>query len=546
MKNFSVGLALLALLGSIPAAWAGPSAPPSRPTALVPLNPEGLGFELRLPEGKTRFQQGETIPIRLIFSNRGPQTLCLDTFYYSPPSMAVFATFAVSPQDGATTPFGDLPPETAFSYNGPGPARPRILSDKPTEVTLVLNEYVRFDRPGTFQIRATTNHVFAVAKGQPAPSEGSFFGRGESVSSSPLSIEIVPADPKWQQDQVKAWHTFWAKQKPGSMEWDTPPGVQRPANDLRFLNTRPAAQAIIERLGQDEFPRSSGSESYFWRSGLIGVSDRFWLIGAMKEAMRRPNYPVTQGFLDNLATLQALYHVARPKKETPNGKFWKATEKASLANWQGAFAALTSKQGRARAMTIHSLLESGWESRFEKAPEIKARLDRLVEMVPAVFKELPPLPQQYLLDDSDSNNEWKRVKNPRFVGPLVREWKTVPHSEGWEMERGDLILRHIYELDSKVGRALILQEMGSSQPRASFEVLSLLNDRYLPQLQNIWWTHLNSNEADQDMAALLIGRYATPALKTKVQKEYAQRKRDNLLSFDVNRGLRRYLAKVAG
>ncbi|BCM89445.1 hypothetical protein IAD21_01291 [Abditibacteriota bacterium] len=550
MKLFTRGLTLLGLLASIPSTRADSRTNP--PIA------DGLRFELRLPEGKTRFQQGETIPIRLLFSNRSPQTLCLDTFHNSPPlNMAVFASFEVSPGEGATNPLGDLPTETGYRnglFNGPPPPVPQVLSEKPIEVPLVLNEYIRFDRPGTFQICATTNYVFAVAPGQPIPTQGSFFGRGPSVSSIPLPIEIVPANPTWQQEQIKLWRDFWAKQKQSSVsyEWYTPIGVHPPTNDLRFLNTQSSAQTIIEHQRQDIYPPRSSTEADFWRSGLIGFSDRLWLIGAMKTAIKEPDYPVTQGFLDNLATLQALYHQTQTGPTPVTDLIWKAKAKATLANWQLTFNYLTSKKGVARAITVHSLLELACHSEAAKAPQVRQKLPHLVTMVPDVFNDLPELPQHCLLvDQYDSMygvGEWNLIKSPRLVAPLVREWQKVPHAEEREMwmqmRTGDLILRHLYELSPKTTRPLILKEMAAPQPRASFKVLSLLEDKYLLQLQNIWWAHLNSNGANQDTAALLIGRYADSSLKARVEREYARRKRDKTISYEVGVGLSRYLARV--
>ncbi|RYX81815.1 hypothetical protein EON83_22410 [bacterium] len=538
MKKFSAAVTAGLLVGLVPVAQAEPAAKPLTPSAPIPVDPAGLDFELHT--AKTTFQKGETIRVNLLFSNHGTQTLCLNTFHFPPPNWAVFGSFEASPKEETSNPLGDLPPEKSFNYSGPGPARPQLLTENPFGVTLALNAYIRFNNPGEYKIRATTNRVFAIPDGQPLPEQGSFFGGTQTVTSKPLSIEIVPATPEWQQQQVAAWQTYWSKQKPGDMEWITPVGVQRPQNDIRFLNTYAAVEALIERLGQDEFPRSSGSEAYYWRPGLIGFPNRLWLIAAMKDAIKRPDYPVTQGLLDNLATLQALYHVSHTGKETPTNQFWQVNENSDAANWQLTLASLPQKKGRARAMTVHSLLESVWFSNLSKAPQPKQQLPRLVALVPDIFNDLPNLPQQYLLD----KDNWKQVKSPRFVEPLLQEWKTVPHAQGWAMERGNLILRRLYELNPTITRPLILREMAAPQPRVSFEVLALLDDKVLPQLQNLWWTHLNSNGPDHDIAALLIGRYATTALKGKVQKEYAERKRNGMLSFDVNRGLRNYLVRI--
>ncbi len=298
---------------------------------------------------------------------------------------------------------------------------------------------------------------------------------------------------------------------------------------------------MIDRLGQDIAPRSSGSEAYFWRLGLTGFSDRAWLIEAMKSAIARPDYAITQGFLDNLDTLQGLQSDALQQPAA----FSSQPSDAQLADWNLAFAALGPKKGRARAMTVHSLLESAWGSNLKKVTIVQQRLPRLVEMVPDIFNDLPILPQQSLLAIYGHSDEWTRIKSPRMAAPLRRLWDVTPlkHNESIHYF-ANAILRRLYEVDPETGRALILREMAAPHPKVSFEVLALLPDKRLPQLQNLWLSHLNQDGEDQDIAALLIGRYATEAIKTQVKAEYVQLQRNKMLSSSMNQGLSRYLARV--
>jgi len=534
-------VATLALLCLVQSAHSQTLSPPS-----VPIVPEGLRFELRLPDGKTQFQMGETIPVRLLFSNVGKQTLALNTFAESPPSMATFAAFSVEPPNGAVNPLGDLPKVTGFAYEGPGPERPKLLTEKPQEVALVLNEYLRFDHAGTYIVRATTNKVFAVPEGKPLPRQGFFFGGGSAVTSLPMTLQIVPADPKWQAEQVEAWRSLWAKQTldKSGYGWRTPEGVSTPTNDLRFLNTRAAALAMIDRMGQDVAPRSSGSEAYYWRSGLVGFSDRSWLIGAMKDAMKRPDYAITQGFLDNLATLEELQRGGKYIKQA----FLDVSPFAAQleeTNWNLAYAALPAKKGAVRALTLHTLLETAWLSSWSKSPQVKARLPQLVTQVPDFFGDLPLLPQQYLLGIYGNSDEWNRIKSPRMVAPLRHLWAGLPVQPSvYYRYLPNAVARRLYELDPQGTRILLLKEMALPYPRVSFEALSLVNDRRLPQLQNLWLANLNTNGADQDTAAQLIGRYATKALQPQIQKEYAQRKREDKFSTPIDKALRRFLARA--
>ncbi len=513
----------------------------------VSANPAGLEFTLKLPAGKTSFMQGETIPLSLSFVNTGPQKLYLREFYQPPPSLLPFASFVVEPKEGTSNPLGDLPTPTSISVNGylPPPVRLEAIA---TQELFLLNEYVRFDRPGTYTIRAVTSRIFARPEGT-APPRSSIFSAGKAIisTSEPISLRIIPADPKWQAEQVEAWRAFWAKQKADFVRLGgrTALDTVRPANDLRYLNTRAAAQAMIDRLGQDELPRSSNSEAYFWQAGLVGFSDRPWLIEAMKSAMKRPDYPVTQGFLDNLATLETLQAAAMGIKQQPANLFAQSSLAADEERWNLALASLDPKKGRARAMTVHSLLESAWYSPLQKVPEVQKRLPLLVAQVPDIFDDLPPTAQQNLLAIYGHSDEWTRIKSPHMAAPLRQLWNTTPVARNDSYHYfPNAILSHLYEVDPAAGRALILKEMAAPIPRVSFEVLSLLPDERLPQLQKLWLAHLSENGADQDTAAMLIGRYATEALKPQVQKEFAERQRNHMFSVSTQRGLERYLSRV--
>lgn len=519
----------------------------SESAALVSANTAGLEFTLKLPAGKTSFMQGETIPLSLSFVNNGPQKLYLREFYQPPPSFLPFASFVVEPKEGTSNPLGDLPVPTFISIAGAIPL-PVRLAAIPTQEPFLLNEYVRFDLPGTYTIRAVTSRVFARPEGT-APPLSSIFPAGKAIisTSEPISLRIVPADPKWQAEQVQAWRAFWAKQKADFVRLGgrTALDTVRPANDLRFLNTRAAAQAIIDRLGQDEFPRSSNSEAYFWQAGLVGFSDRPWLIEAMKSAMKRPDYPVTQGFLDNLATLKTLQAAAMGIKQQPANFFAQSSLAADEEGWNLALASLDPKKGRARAMTVHSLLESAWYSPLQKVPEVQKRLPLLVAQVPDIFDDLPPTAQQNLLDIYGHPGAWPRIKSPRMAAPLRQLWNAMPITRNDSYHYfPNAILSHLYEVDPAAGRALILKEMAAPTPRVSFEVLSLLPDKRLPQLQKLWLAHLSENGADQDTAAMLIDRYANDDIKPQVQKEFADRQRNHMFSVSTQQGLERYLSRV--
>ncbi len=540
--------ALLALRGAARAQSAPAIAAPEPPPNMSLETPPGLEFKLSSPVGKTSFRIGETIELQLSFSNKGESKFYLDQFYREPLTLKPLALFEVEPKTGTRDPLGGVPAPTSLAIMGNIPA-PLLLSAQPTVNRFALNQYVRFEAPGTYTIRAKTARVFA-SDDAGKPPRGSVFvasPNAKFIVSQPLTIEITPADAAWQAEQIAAWRALWGAQKRADYGWTTPPGTAMPAGDLRFFDTRAAALAMIERLGQDDYARSSGSEAYFWRSGLLGFSDRLWLIGAMKAAIERPDYAVTQGFLGTLAELQSLYHLAPVNGRAPRPAFGAGVERATAQNWDLAYRALAAKSGRARLVSLYALMETAWngDTALAQTPAVRAGLPRLQAQVPQVFADLPPIAQQYLLDDRFNADAWARVKSPRFAPVLKRAWDELPPPNGsYYRPFADAVLHRFYETDPINGRAAIAREMAAANPRATFAALAQLPDKTLPALQEIWWRHLNQNGADQDTAALLIGRYADETLRARVKKEFDQRLSGKLLSSDVAKGLRQYLGRV--
>lgn len=276
----------------------------------------------------------------------------------------------------------------------------------------------------------------------------------------------------------------------------------------------------------------------------------------MRRAIARPDYPVTQGLLETLTLLRAL----ELKKRDPASL--SDVEKAALnarsdrfqavfespihavqdqllpTNWNRAADALGAKTGRAHAMTIHSLLELAWGNPLLDKTQ---RTRDLQTQVPAIYRDLPPLPQQYLLD----GREWPRIKSPAMRAPLFEVWKSLSPRENDYPYLADAVFTRISELAPLEGRALALREMGAPLPRVSTKILLKLPGGDLPQFDQIWLKTLTTNGNGQDDAALLIGRFASPAIQTEVRRIYEARRREKMLSFDVNRGLQTYLRRVA-
>lgn len=500
-------------------------------------NPPGVTCTLRALDGKTRFQQGATIRLAAAFSSDRPGYKLI-RYDDGRRGMSPFGTIHVAPQEGVADPLADLPPPHGWSYSGPPPPAPVVLSDKPFEMPLVLNEWLRFDRPGAYRVYVTTRRVLPDT-GKPAGDGFSgMLGPGPrfETTSDILQLEIVPADPTCARTQVEAQKSRWADR---TQHYTAQPRLE---GEVQYLGTPEAAQAILEQMGDSSRPRSSADESWFWRPALVAFPDRDWLIAEMQRTLVRPDYAVTQGFLTSLALLSAQRRMPHPagadatpphytrnaqgkwvSQPTPPQRLqsdWEerldqAQTGMLRAAWQRLAQAVAAKLPAARAVSLHTLLELAWlNHRLGEDARVQARVPQLVTWLAPVFDRLPPLPQGYLL-----GNEWPNIKSRAFLPALLRLWNAAQLlRDGQRPDLSDLILRRIHELSPQTGRAFILNEMISPRPRVSFAALRILPDTALPTLDEKLVDNLEHRRSNDELPALLIARYASPAAAPRLQK----------------------------
>ncbi|PQV65521.1 hypothetical protein B1R32_101263 [Abditibacterium utsteinense] len=518
--------------------------------AALALNAPGLVFKLSLPQGKTRFQIGEVIPVTLNFSNLGAQPLQLVRFVQGEHN---FAQFEVDPREGVTDPLGEIPPPTYIASTGPPPPARLALDANSHIETVSINETLRFDRPGIYRLYA---HTWRVFPGAPLKKKSPFSlppstPRTESTSNV-IQFEIVPTDLNWAHAEVQAQRALWKQPQ----RWFED---RLEAPSFRYLQTPEAMDAIIERLGTGESPRSSEDETYRWQLSLVGYTNRPALINAMRRAIARPDYTVSQGLLDTLTLLRALEIQKKPNaarlelqkaalktkskglQSLMEGPLYPLQSQLLIEDWQRAKIALSHKTGRARAMTVHSLLELAWHNPTLAKKVGAARIEDLQVQVPSIFSDLPELPQQYLL----GKTEWPRIQSPAMKAPLIALWNNLPPRDGYYADFADSVLERILEVAPAQGRALALREMVALPPRVSNRALLKLPGGDLPQFDQIWLHFLTTNGNAQEDAALLIGRFGSPAIKREVQRIYEERRRDKMLSSDVSQGLQTYLKRAA-
>ena len=191
------------------------------------LHAQSPSFKIATATGKTTFFMGERIPLVLSFT--GPADtydISLFNFGRGGDPLGLLDTFEITPVDGwsdslaayfAFTPFGCC-----------GAKQSGTLSAKPTTLNVNLNEWARFDEPGTYTVSILSHRVTLVGHGQ--------YGRRSdpiNLRSNLLQLHIVAATAEWQRTTLKsALHVLGL---PHETDGKTPPERRAAIEDLRYL-----------------------------------------------------------------------------------------------------------------------------------------------------------------------------------------------------------------------------------------------------------------------------------------------------------------------
>ncbi len=154
----------------------------------------GIKLTLGLPEGRLQFRPGEIIPIELEFSSAAPKRFSVDGATYDRSGRLTIDEFVIDRIDEVSDPmldyFGSI-----GGYIGGGIRRTGLLGEKPFAVKLELNEWFRFDKPGTYTLTVKSRRVTdeSVTPHSVVP-----------VESNTVTFEILQRDATWEASELDA------------------------------------------------------------------------------------------------------------------------------------------------------------------------------------------------------------------------------------------------------------------------------------------------------------------------------------------------------
>lgn len=471
--------------------------------AQSPASPE---FKIATATGKTTFFLGERIPLVLSFT--GPaDTYNISLFNFGRGGDALgLDTFEITPIDGWSDSLAAYFAFTPFFCCGA--KQSGTLSAKPTTLNVNLNEWARFDEPGTYTVSIVSHRVTLTEHGQ-------FNRRPAQISlrSNPLQLHIVAAAAEWQRTTLKsALHVLGL---PHETDGQTPPERRAAIEDLRYLASAEAIPVLATNLRDDR----PDLEQDAVRS-LIGLPrfKRDAALAAMNHLIDDPVFPVSADFLNALPFLE-LENESLPTREMSQEEIEAVVtahqmkvEPIATATWERVAQALPRKIEPARGVTAQTLVALAPEN---SSPTATAQLG---EILRESFPALSPYDKARLLSDS-----WDTIGSRTLVPQLSALAKAPPSD--LDSTFGFISLRAIaferwYEFEPENATREILRQIGSATPTLKASDINYLPEPSLPQFEMLWAHAFNSGDPNDssvcDLFGPLLVRFGTGAAAQQI------------------------------
>ena len=457
-------------------------------------------LQVRTVEGQALYHVGERIPLELSFTGPENKRFEINMARYDRSGRMAYEEFNVAPASGWADPlqeyFGSSGTFMAGGLTGFAP-----LSAKPIVINLNLNEWVRFDRPGTYTIVVVSHRVSDVSSGRGSP----FSAQSLGLTSNPIHLRIIPATKGWERAKLAEILTeLGANSKTPGTE---PDSLKAAIADLRFLGTAAAARVMAQHLREDE--PSLMNECAL---GLDGLREKLHPIAlaAMNRLIDDPDFPVSGWFLNTMSVLQLNDADDPAVQREDRGRL-------TDTDWALALQGLSAKEGKARAVTAQTLLSSHPK---QIAAQQKAELGRVLA---ANLKDLPTEKQV-----AELRYGWDVLRSADLLPTLELLAKTPLENPGSnEMnsyttrELKSAALERWFELDPESAHDEALRQIGSPDPSLTADSLAFLPGEKLPQFERLWADAFMATDDYQREAvfASLMARFGTGSAVAEVRQK---------------------------
>ena len=454
--------------------------------------PDRLTLELKLP--KSTFYQGEIIPATLLFSSTSTNLYHMWIGNYDRSGRIPDIGFHSESESGEPVPD---PLQWYLERGGIGGGMGNEMNLGEWSITLPANQWLRFERAGTYRLYAWSNRP--KSKGKEDLEEET---TGIDLVSDIVTIKITPL-PNAQEKAVieKALAAMSSGDENESRE---------AARALRYMQTPAARHAALSLLGsRDDFEASMA---------LIGAPDPGQEAPILLDAACQPDFAVS----DNVVSLYAILKSPRLDTQAPpedrHRQLLNSNEKARADMLSTVRKVIAQKQGEALLTSLLTLLSANPEDQ-DLRKMLLANMDKMTETQIRFIIRL-----------------WdKKIGGEDFL-PILRMAATEPR---WSPAALGLLAR----IAPDEARPLIIEDISREKPRYVglshwLKPLTELPDRQLPELDHVLHSKLIGKDPDLFIVIQLIDRYATTNLLADVVAIYSTK--EGRWACDIQNSALRY------
>lgn len=349
---------------------------------------QAVSVELKTKTGRNQFHVGEVILLDLLFVASTPDAYERNGGKAFPEPYPMPDTFLVEPQEGWIDPLGDY--RKAFfkaMHSGHFPiaesrlSAEHVLGLEPYVFSLILNDYVRFFRPGRYILQVQDSGVTPVAAQSGAPQQ-------LVLTSNRLELDILPADSEWQQNLLREALDALAQLQEAI---DSHARSHRSSLDescvgLRALGVPAAGTAMVDSLrNEDLFSHCS------FQAGILEFPDPKFILVRLRKRFNDPDFPVTYTFFNTMAMVSLM------AEGHSDHLFGPGQEKIDRRLEQQLVSVISLKRNQAKAESISTLVKTCFAAygsdtgEFARVPREPYRLNsRVLQIATANSEQLSP------------------------------------------------------------------------------------------------------------------------------------------------------------
>lgn len=379
----------------------------------------------------------------------------------------------------------------------------------PTNITISLNDFVRFDKVGKYSVNISTTRVYFSE-----PNDKKRFGdkkQQPAQTSNTVDFEIKEMSEAEEAEEIKRLSALIA----------TEPDWQKNEDNSKALSYLTGDASTTYKVNQFLHPPNyRGNYSHHISTGLRLAPNKDLAIKLLENALYDLNREIRMDVIYKLVHLQYLKEIeaSAEKDESENVKIrWEKREKRFNEIKQKyldqLFQHLSARKDKSRITTAITI--------FQELPKDDASSEALQTTKAIIldnFDNLNPYDQLDLLE-----RFWEKIKTPSLTSSIV---KILSENKPPQYATNATPLKRLLEIDENLARPFIINEIKNPNSYVDIKILSQLKDEYLPEVDEFLLNQIREAAENRNSRINLRGknhlaaRFATKKIYDELMKIY--------------------------